>query len=231
MIVTIDGLIATGKSTIAKKLAEQMGFIYYDTGAMYRCFTYGVLKHNIDIENEEELKKFLETFTFDIKIKHRDRFYIYENEDISDKIRLPEVTKHVSVVSAKKAVREKLVTLQRQLSVGVNAIFEGRDMGTVVFPHAELKIFLVGRPEIRAKRRFDELRTRFPEQTKDWTLDQALVDINRRDEYDSTREISPLRKADDALVVDTSDVSIDEIIYLILEYNDARKAKMRHNND
>lgn len=225
MIVTIDGPIATGKSTIAKKLAEQMGFIYYDTGAMYRCFTYGVIKHHINIDNEEELIKFLDTFIFDIKIKHKERFYLYEGEDISDKIRLPEITQYVSVVSAKRAVREKLVTLQRHLSVGVNAIFEGRDMGTVVFPHAELKVFLVGRPDVRAKRRYDEMKARFPEQTKDLTLEQALEDLNRRDDYDSTREISPLRKADDAFVVDTSDISVDEIVYHILEYNDSRKAK------
>ncbi len=135
------------------------------------------------------------------------------------------MTNHVSKVSAIKAVREKLVALQRQLAVGVNAVFEGRDMGTVVFPDAHVKVFLTGRPDVRAKRRYDELKSKFPEDTKDLTLAQTLKEINDRDAYDMTREISPLRQADNALVIDTSDLSIKEIVLLITEYRDSLKAK------
>jgi len=135
------------------------------------------------------------------------------------------VTSLVSQVATIPEVREKLVGIQRQWAVGVNAIFEGRDMGTVVFPKAELKIFLTGRPEVRATRRLAELKTRFPEEMKDLTLDQALEDINRRDVIDSTREISPLKKADDAFAIDTSELTPDEIVMKILECKDSLKGR------
>jgi len=217
MIITIDGYIATGKSSVAKKLAEAIGFIFFDTGAMYRTLTYGLLKHHINFHNEEDLKKFLDSFDMDVKIYRRERLYFYEDEDVTDKIRSREVTEAVSEISANKAVRDKLILLQRELSVGVNAVFEGRDMGTVVFPNAELKIFLIGRNEIRAKRRFDEIVQKYPEQAKNLTLEQCLEDINRRDHYDSTRENSPLVQPKDAHVIDTSDLSLDDVVNKILE--------------
>lgn len=227
MIITIDGPIATGKSTIAKVLAREIGYIYFDTGAMYRCVTYGMLKNKIDINDPEQIRKFLETFNFEIKIKHGDRHYFVDGEDVTDKIRLDEVTSAVSRISALQAVREKLVALQREHSVGVNAVFEGRDMGTVVFPDAQVKVFLTGRPEIRAKRRFDELKKKFPEETKDLTIEKALEDLNRRDNLDMSRELSPLKQAPDALVIDTSDLSIDEIILKILEFKDTMKTRAK----
>lgn len=226
MIITIDGPIATGKSTIAKKLAQEIGFIYFDTGAMYRCLCYGVIKHKVNVDSLEELIAFLGHFKFEIKIKRGDRHYIVDNEDVTDLIRGHEVTALVSKVSALKQVREKLVAMQREHSVGVNAVFEGRDMGTVVFPNAQIKIFLTGRPEVRAKRRFDELRQKFPKDTENLTLEQALDDINRRDNFDMTRENSPLRQAPDALVIDTSDLTIDEIVFKILEFKDTMKTRM-----
>lgn len=227
MIITIDGPIATGKSTIAKKLAEEIGYIYFDTGAMYRCITIGVLKKNINIDDPDQLAAFLKDFHFDIKIKPGERHYIVDGQDVTKEIRGEEVTSHVSKVSANKAVREKLVSLQRHLSEGVNAVFEGRDMGTVVFPDANVKIFLTGRPEVRAKRRFDELKSKFPAETETLTLDKVLEDINQRDASDSTREISPLRQAPDAYVVDTSDLSTDEIVLKILEYKDTMKTRLK----
>jgi CMP/dCMP kinase len=227
MIITIDGPIATGKSTIAKKLAEEIGYIYFDTGAMYRCLTYGIIKKNVNFNEPEQLATYLKDFLCDIRIKRGDRHYYFEGEEISSKIRLEEVTKLVSQVSALKAVREKLVALQRELSVGVNAVFEGRDMGTVVFPAAQLKIFLTGRPEVRAKRRFDELKSKFPNETADLTLEKTLEQINQRDNWDMNREVSPLKKADDALEVDTSDLSIDEIVMKILEYKDTIKTRIK----
>jgi cytidylate kinase len=225
MIITIDGTIATGKSTIAKKLAQEIGYIYFDTGAMYRCVAYAILKHHVNVDNPEELAQFLKDFTFDIKIKHTDRHYFVEDEDVTLKIRGDEVTSHVSKVSAIPAVREKLVNMQREMSVGVNAVFEGRDMGTVVFPNAQLKVFLTGRPEVRAQRRFDELRAKFPEETKNLTIEKVLEDLNQRDDYDSHREVSPLRQAEDALVIDTSDLTVDEIVLRILEFKDAMKTR------
>lgn len=227
MIITIDGPIATGKSTIAKRLAHEIGFIYFDTGAMYRCITYAILKKNINIEDPAALAAFLNQFKFEIKIKHGDRFYFVDGEDVTLKIRGEEVTSNVSKISAISSVREKLVSLQREHAVGVNAVFEGRDMGTVVFPNAQLKIFLIGRPEVRAARRFAELREKFPKETENLTLDKVLQDINARDSYDSSRENSPLKQADDACVIDTSDLSLDEIILKILEFKDTIRTRFK----
>lgn len=228
MIITIDGPIATGKSTLAKKLAHEIGYIYFDTGAMYRCLTYGILKRKVNIEDAQELDEFLKDFKFEIKIKHGERFYYADGEDVTDKIRMGEVTSNVSKISAKKAVRDKLVTIQRELADGVNAVFEGRDMGTVVFPNAQLKIFLTGRADVRAKRRFDELRMKFPKETQDLTFEKILEDINQRDKYDTQREISPLKQADDALIIDTSDLTLDEIVLKILEFKDTMKTRIKH---
>lgn len=221
MIITIDGPIATGKSTIAKTLAEQIGFIYFDTGAMYRCLTYAALKENSNLQDPEVLKKFLEQFEFNVKIKHRERFYFVGEEDVTHKIRGSEVTSAVSRVSAIPEVREKLVKVQRELAIGVNAVFEGRDMGSVVFPDAKVKIFLTGDPEIRARRRYEELRQKYPKETEGLTLQKVLEDINERDRKDSTREISPLIKPEGACVIDTSNYTIDEIVFKILEYKDS----------
>lgn len=223
MIITIDGPVATGKSTIAKRLAAAIGYIYFDTGAMYRAFTYGVIKNNINIDNEEEFKRFISNFSFDIKVKHGDKRYFLNDEDVTDQIRQDQVTLLVSKISANPLVREHLVHYQRELAKGVNAVFEGRDMGTVVFPDAQIKIFLTGSPEVRARRRYDELITKYPEQSKGLTLEKVLEDLNARDTFDSTREASPLKKADNAFEIDTSNLSIDEIVYKILEFKDTRK--------
>ena len=214
MIITIDGPVATGKSTIARQLAERLGFIYFDTGAMYRCLTYALIKNKIDLE--KDLNSFLNGFHFDIKLLNGEKHYFVEQEDVTQKIRSAQVTQLVSKVSAMKAVREKLVNLQQDWAVGLDAVFEGRDLGTVVFPHAGLKVFLTGREEVRAKRRYDELRAKFPAETLSLTLEQALKDINERDQYDSTRELSPLKPATDAYIIDTSDQTVEEIIINII---------------
>lgn len=225
MIITIDGPVATGKSTIAKRLAESIGFIYFDTGAMYRAVTYAVLKDQIDINDPEKLSEFLKKFDFDIRVIRREKHYFVYGEDVTDKIRSQEITAAVSSVSAIKAVRERLVAIQRALAEGVNAVFEGRDMGTVVFPNAPVKIFLTGQDGIRALRRYEELMAKYPEENKNLTLEDCLEDIKKRDLYDSTRENSPLCQAPDAFVIDTSDLAIDEIVFKILEYKDSLKTK------
>jgi CMP/dCMP kinase len=225
MIITIDGPVATGKSTVAKGLAEAIGYIYFDTGAMYRAVTYAVVKRGVNLDDESALSAFLSTLELDIKIKKGERRYFIDHEDVTDKIRLDEVTSQVSRVSAYAKIREKLVEYQRELSKGVNAVFEGRDMGSVVFPNADLKVFLTGRPDVRAKRRYEEMKAKYPEDSKNLTLEKAQQDILARDEYDSKRANSPLKKADDALEVDTSDISIEEVIYRILELKDTRKTR------
>lgn len=224
MIITIDGPVATGKSTIAKKLAESIGFIFFDTGAMYRAVTYGILKHKVNLDSSEELQHFLDIFEFDIKVVHRERRYFVEGEEVTSQIRSAEVTALVSRVAAIKEVRDKLVAIQREFASGVNAVFEGRDMGTFVFPNADVKIFLTGRDDIRAKRRYDEITSKYPDQAKDLTIEKCLAEISKRDHYDSTRENSPLRQADDAYVIDTSNLTVDEIVFKILEYKDTQKA-------
>jgi cytidylate kinase len=195
---------------------------------MYRTLTYGILKHSIDIHNPAQLQQFLDQFQCDIKIIRHERYYFFEDEDITQKIRGKEVTLAVSEVSAVKAVRDKLIAMQRDLSIGVNAVFEGRDMGTVVFPDASLKIFLTGRDEVRARRRFDELKAKHPEEAKNLTLEKCMQDINQRDAIDSSREHSPLRQADDAFIIDTSDLTQEEVVMRILEHKDALKTKHSH---
>lgn len=231
MIITIDGPIATGKSSVAKKLAEELGYIYFDTGAMYRGLTWLSLKKNINPEDPAQVAELLKDFLFEIKIKRGERRYWVNKEDVTEQIRGELVTSSVSKIAANPAVREKLVSMQREFSTGVNAVFEGRDMGTVVFPHADLKIFLTGRPEVRAKRRFEELKAKFPDECKDLSIEKAKEDIARRDNFDSTRETSPLRQAEDACIVDTSDVSIDEVVMKILELKDSRKARNKNNTN
>lgn len=225
MIITIDGQIATGKSTVAKALAREIGYIFMDTGAMYRCLTYAVMKRKINVDNPEELAQFLKNFKFVMRIKHETKHYFVDDEDVTDKIRLGEVTAAVSKVSAIKEVREKLVALQRELAEGVNCVVEGRDMGTIVFPQAEIKVFLTGRPEVRAKRRYDELKQKFPQESENLTMEQTLQEINDRDAYDMNRAIAPLKQPAGALVVDTSDKTISDIVLEILEYKDTLKTR------
>jgi len=227
MIITIDGQIATGKSTIAKQLAHDIGFIHFDTGAMYRSLTHGLITQGIDPHHTADVLEYLERFDFDIRIKHGERFYYVDGKDVTDAIRLSEVTQLVSTVAAIKEVREKLVDVQRHLARGVNAVFEGRDMGTVVFPDAEVKIFLSASPEIRAKRRYDELKEKYPDAYRELTLEKTLEDIKQRDHIDMTREASPLKKAEDAFEIDTSTLSIDEVIQKIQEYKDTKRTHVK----
>jgi cytidylate kinase len=217
MIITIDGPVATGKSTVAKKLAARLGFIYFDTGAMYRCLTYALMQRGINLDDRETLLKFLSDFTFDIKQKGSDKQYFVRNEEVTTQIRGQAVTALVSKVAAIPEVRESLVKLQRAWGTkGVNAVFEGRDLGTVVFPHADLKIFLSGNLEIRAQRRLEEWKTKFPKEADHLTLQHMKQEIENRDMKDSTRVVSPLKCAEDAYVVDTSNLSVDQVVDEIL---------------
>jgi len=212
MIITIDGPAGTGKTTIARLLAEKLKFNYFDTGAMYRALTYQLLQKNIDLNNQEELSVFLEGFHFDIRENKKAKQYFVGGDDVTDFIRLPQVNQKVSEVSAHPAVRGLLVGIQRQFGKEKNAVFEGRDMGTVVFPKAEIKIFLTARPAVRAERRYLE----FKEKKMPATQEEVYQELSNRDHFDSTREISPLKQADDAHVIDTSDMTIEQVINLIV---------------
>jgi len=223
MIITIDGAVATGKSTVAKNVAKSLGYIFFDTGAMYRALTYGIIHHNLDYHDPDQLKKHLDAFDFDMKIKQGEKYYYVEGRDVTNIIRGMDVTEKVSEIAAIPMVREKLIDIQRVLAMGVNAVFEGRDMGTVVFPKADLKIFLTGSPEIRAERRLKELKERFPEMADQITFEKVLDDLNKRDAFDSSRQISPLKAADDAYIIDTSNLTCEEVVNKVLECKDRRK--------
>lgn len=206
-IIALDGPAGSGKSTIAKIIAKNFGLTYLDTGAMYRMVALYILENNIDFNNVKDIESILDDIKMDII---GDRF-ILNGVDVSLKIRTPEVTKIVSPVSAIKAVRTKLVDLQREISKGKKVILDGRDIGTVVFPNANLKVFLIASPEERAKRRVKDYASKGISED----FETVLKDILERDHTDSTRKESPLKKADDAIEVDTSLLNIEESVNAI----------------
>ena len=224
MIITIDGPAGSGKSTAAKKLAEKLGYAFFDTGAMYRSITWFLIEKKVDISNEQEIKNNLKNFIFHIEVeKGKERRYFVNKKDITENIRLPEITRKVSDVSALASVRKHIVAIQRKVAGGSNAVFEGRDMGTVVFPYADSKFYLTAKAEVRAKRRFDELKEKFPELASSNDYHKILSDIIRRDEIDSTRKISPLKIASDALVINTSKLLLDKVLKKMI-----KKVKKNH---
>ena len=213
-IVTIDGPAGSGKSTIAKMIAKKYNFTYLDTGAMYRMIALYVIRHNIDLENKKEIEEMLKNVKLDIQ---GNTFYL-NGEDVSEAIRPPEVSKIVSPVAAIKEVRVKLVDMQREISFGKRIILDGRDMGTTVFPKADVKIFLIASPEIRAKRRLKE----YDEKGIAATYEEVLESIKERDYIDSTRKESPLVKAQDAHEIDSSKLNIDDVLKEISAYIDKK---------
>ena len=212
MIIAVDGPAGSGKSTISKLLAKELGLVYLDTGAMYRLFTLKMLKENISFSDSDKINELLENLNINIE---NDRFYLDE-KDVSEEIRKTDIAENVSKTAAIKEVREKMVNLQREFSKSKNVILDGRDSGTVVFPEADIKIFLVADAEERAERRFKELQ----EKEENISLDNIYENILKRDKLDSTRENSPLKKANDAIEVDTTGKNIEEVKNIILNlYN------------
>lgn len=201
-IIALDGPAGSGKSTIAKIIAKDFNLTYLDTGAMYRMVALYILENNIDFSNLDEVKTALNNIKLDIV----ENSFFLNGIDVSSKIRTPEVTKLVSPVSAIKCIREKLVELQREISNGKNVILDGRDIGTVVFPNANLKIFLIASPEVRAERRVKDYLSKGIQES----YEKVLKDIVERDHIDSTRKESPLKKASDAIELDTSYLNIEE---------------------
>ena len=210
MIIAIDGPSASGKSTTAKGIAERLGITHLDTGAMYRAVTLGIIENGIDLDNHERVCKFLE----ELEINFDSLNDIWANgHNITDKIRTTEVSSNVSVVSAISQVREKMVAIQRVIAEGSDCVLEGRDIGTVVFPNADYKFFLIADLEIRAKRRLVELE-KIGEIS---SFSKLKSDIQDRDLLDSSRNISPLVQAEDAITIDTGNLTIDEQIEKIVE--------------
>lgn len=210
MIITLDGPAGTGKSTAAKRLAEAIGFTYFDTGALYRAISWKILQDHVEYQDKGALGDLLHSFSFKIQIIEGEKHYFVGKEDVTKAIRSKEVTAIVSEVSALQEVREALKPLQVDFAKGIDVVFEGRDLGTVVFPKAELKFYLTARPDIRARRRLKELEERFPDQT--FHYETILSEIEQRDQLDSSRAFAPLRQADDAVLVDTSDLGIDQVV-------------------
>lgn len=209
--IAVDGPAGAGKSTISKGVAKEFGFIYVDTGALYRTIGLGIVRNGIDSNNEEKIKEFLKTVTVDIKYVKEEQRVFLNNEDVSDYIRTNEISMMASKISAKKVVREFLLELQRELAKTNNVIMDGRDIGTVVLPNATLKIFLTADAEDRAMRRYKEL----VERGENVNYNEILADVNKRDYNDSHREIAPLKQAEDAILVDTTGNTLQQSVELL----------------
>lgn len=219
MIVAIDGPAGTGKGTVAKLISERLDFVYIDTGAMYRCITLKMIRENISLDEEEKIKDLLERTKITFK-NLGDKQHVYlDGEDVSDLIRKPNVNELVSPVSAIKIIRIKMVELQRKLGEEGNVIMEGRDITTVVFPNAEVKIYLDAKLEIRAERRYKELIAR----GNDVTYEDTLESIRKRDKNDMEKEMGALKIAEDAVVIDTSNMTIEELYDKIKEIIELKK--------
>lgn len=211
--VAIDGPAGAGKSTISRKAAETLGYIYIDTGALYRTVGLAALRKGIDIDNPEDIVTVLtEDLTVELKFIDGAQRMFLNKEDVSDFIRTPEASMAASRVSAVPEVRKFLFDLQKKMARENNCIMDGRDIGTVVLPDAKVKIFLTASPEARAERRYKEL----VEKGMDVKIEDVLADINERDYNDSHRAIAPLKQADDAILCDTSELTLEESISLII---------------
>lgn len=217
--VAIDGPVGAGKSSVARESAKRLGFIYADTGALYRGVAlYSVRKGLIREEGKEEafaqsIAALLPEISVELKIEEGVQRIFLCGEDVSEEIRLPEVSMAASAVSVVPAVREFLLDLQRDIAKNNNVLMDGRDIGTVVLPDAQVKIFITASPEIRAKRRYDELI----EKGVDTTFEQVLNDLNRRDYQDSHRAVSPLKMADGAILLNTSELSFEQSVEKVTE--------------
>ena len=212
MIIAIDGPAASGKSTSAKLLAKELGYLYLDTGAMYRCIAFSILENKIDISNQNSLTKFLKNFEIDLKKTNNNLSFFVNGKNVTNKIRKSDVSQKVSEVSAIPIIREYMVRIQRSFTKNNSCVMEGRDIGTVVFPNAEFKFFFIASDEVRAKRRQLELESLGEKKS----LVNLMHEIKKRDKFDSERGHSPLRKAFNAIEVDTTNMTIDEQVNFMI---------------
>ena len=213
MIIAIDGPAASGKSSSAKLLADKLNFLYLDTGAMYRCIALAVIENQIDINNEQSLKDFIESFKLEMRTVDGVSVFLINGENVSKKIRTSSISKKVSEISAIPSIRKYMVSMQRSFAKNTKCVIEGRDIGTVVFPEAAIKFFMIASVEVRAKRRQLELR-RLGEEI---ALKDLQKDIEVRDKYDSERSHSPLKKAFDAIEIDTTNMTLDDQLSVMVK--------------
>ena len=211
--IAIDGPAGAGKSSIAKALSKRLGYIYIDTGAMYRAVALFFLENNVADGKDSRIESLLEKLEISIKYEDGAQKVILNGEDVTGKLRLEEIGKLASKFSAIGSVREKLVALQRKLAQKENVVMDGRDIGTVVLPNADLKIYLSASSKVRAKRRYLEL---LEKGHTDLDINEIEDEIIKRDEADMNREISPLKQADDAYYLDSSDMTLEEVVSKIL---------------
>lgn len=213
LLITIDGPAGAGKTTVSRALADRLGYRYIDTGALYRGMALAVQSRGIDPQNDDDLKRLCSDLNL-IFVRNDEGLSLYLNgENISDRIRTAEITMLASAVSARPVVREFLLDVQKNLGRQKAAVFEGRDMGTVVFPDADVKFFLDASTHTRALRRFEEQKLQSSQ-----TLDEVERDIQRRDRNDSTREVAPLKPAPDAIIIDSTELTAEAVVDLMVSH-------------
>lgn len=210
--IAIDGPAGAGKSTIAKKIAKQLGCIYVDTGAMYRAMALHILRKGISPDDGTAISRACEDADITLRYEKGDQVVLLNGENVNGLIRTEEVGNMASASSVNGDVRKKMVSLQQRLSETADVIMDGRDIGTCVLPHADVKVYLTADSKVRAKRRYDELKQKGSE----CDLYKIEQDIMERDERDMNREISPLRQAEDAVLLDSSDLTVDEVVEKII---------------
>ena len=208
MIIAVDGPAGAGKSTISKLIAKKLNINYIDTGAMYRAVTYKCLSEGVDVKNEEAVIEVAKRTDIDF----RDNNIYLDSKVVNEEIRTREVSANVSDVAKIKEVRYLMVDVQREIGTRNDVILDGRDIGSYVFPNADYKFFLVATPEERGRRRYKELC----EKGFEGTLEEIIKDIEKRDEIDSNREFAPLKKADDAIEIDTTGLGIEEVVEAVV---------------
>ena len=213
LIVAIDGPAGAGKSTVAKRLAKELGYTYMDTGAMYRAFAWRVIEEGMDLRDEKGLKRILEETRIELRKRDSHLKVFLNGHDVTDQIRTPELSQMASKVSTLRVVREKMVEFQRAMGFQGGVVAEGRDIGTVVFPEADVKIYLDASSKERARRRFDELRS----QGEQVTLKEIVEEMDERDRRDKGRAVAPLCKAEDAIVIDSTHFDVDGVVDRIMQ--------------
>lgn len=215
MIIAVDGPAGAGKSTVAKTIAKELGFLYIDTGAIYRALTLKVLEQKINITDIPRIVETAKKTQIDLKAEPDGALKVFlDGRDVSREIRQPVITQFVSDIAKIKGVREVMLVLQRKLAKESNAVLDGRDIGTVVFPDADIKFYIDARFSERVNRRFKELK----ELGEEVTLVDIDADLHKRDTIDSNREVAPLKKAEDAIYIDTTDLNIEQVAEKMLEF-------------
>lgn len=209
MVIAIDGTVSSGKSTIAKKLAEHLGFLYCNTGAIYRAITIKILNNTLTDASNDEMKKILEQTSVTMTKDDSNKIHVFlDGKDVSDEINSPKISEEVSLYSKIPAVREYVRIVQQKIARNGNAVIEGRDIGTVVFPNAELKIFMTADIDVRAQRRMED----YKKQGKNLSFDEVKKQVIARDEADTNRAISPLKPADDSVIYYNNGSDIEKVI-------------------